>query len=371
MVNSLYALAFASSLLAGASAAPSPAVAFDPWSYQKKFVTCNAEERAANKSTPIKLKLAYLDINPTAKKTLVMAHGWPSMWTTYRHQIAEFGKDYRLIIPEHRGFGDSQHPKSLDNSNTMGDFVNDIICMMDDAKVSQAPCIGNDFGAQVCWEAGRARPDRFNGVFNVGIPYVSAGIGFTPNSGLAKLNKFFGYQVYLSDHPYLAAVELDDSPRWAIRSCAQVADSQLPADFLTKTDTFLGPWRQYVESHQIERIPFSGIMTQEVEDYMVESYKKQGFYNTFNGYQMGNRKRTYDHEVAQGNYTLSVPTFALYPTRDPVSNWEDFAKQVKAASFLKNHYNTTIATAHWPHEEKPEEFNRILRQWLGNVTYTA
>jgi soluble epoxide hydrolase/lipid-phosphate phosphatase len=41
---------------------------------------------------------------------------------------------------------------------------------MDKAEVESGPCIGNDFGAQVCWEAGRSRPDRFTGVFNVGIP---------------------------------------------------------------------------------------------------------------------------------------------------------------------------------------------------------
>jgi soluble epoxide hydrolase / lipid-phosphate phosphatase len=48
--------------------------------------------------------------------------------------------------------------------------VNDIQCIMDHAKVPSGVCVGNDFGAQVCWEAGRSRPDRFIGVFNVGIP---------------------------------------------------------------------------------------------------------------------------------------------------------------------------------------------------------
>ena len=45
-----------------------------------------------------------------------------------------------------------------------------MVCMLDDAGVSGGVCVGNDFGAQVCWEAGRARPDRFIGVFNIGIP---------------------------------------------------------------------------------------------------------------------------------------------------------------------------------------------------------
>jgi pimeloyl-ACP methyl ester carboxylesterase len=44
------------------------------------------------------------------------------------------------------------------------------MCLMNAAKVDRGVCVGNDFGAQVCWEAGRSRPDRFIGVFNVGIP---------------------------------------------------------------------------------------------------------------------------------------------------------------------------------------------------------
>ena len=37
------------------------------------------------------------------------------------------------------------------------------MCIMDKAGVKEGVCVGNDFGAQVCWEAGRSRPDRFIG----------------------------------------------------------------------------------------------------------------------------------------------------------------------------------------------------------------
>ena len=94
---------------------------FNPSTYTKKYVTCNAVQRSANGSTtPIKLKLAYLDINPNAKKTLIMVHGWPSLWTTWRNQITSLS-GYRMILPENRGFGDSQHPADLYYSNSMPD----------------------------------------------------------------------------------------------------------------------------------------------------------------------------------------------------------------------------------------------------------
>jgi len=98
-----------------------PSNSFDPTAYNKTFVNCPAVERGRGAPRNTSLKLGYIDVNPSAKKTLVLAHGWPSLWTTYRHQITEFGKDYRLIIPEHRGYGDSEHPVNLNASNTMQD----------------------------------------------------------------------------------------------------------------------------------------------------------------------------------------------------------------------------------------------------------
>jgi soluble epoxide hydrolase/lipid-phosphate phosphatase len=86
---------------------------------------------------------------------------------------------------------------------------------------------------------------------------------------------------------------------------------------------------------------------------------------------MENRRQTYEHEVVQGNYTIPSPTFTLFMTKDPVANWQGFAKQINSSSYLPNHYNATIDTSHWPHEEAPDKFNTILRQWLGNVTFAA
>lgn len=114
-------------LVAGvASATPAPR-AFHPSQYKKSFATCKAVDRGGDAPVDVNLKLAYVDINPTAQKTIVMVHGWPSLWTTYRHQIDTLGKDYRLIIVELRGFGDSEHPDDLISSNSMLDVCGNSI----------------------------------------------------------------------------------------------------------------------------------------------------------------------------------------------------------------------------------------------------
>jgi hypothetical protein len=86
--------------------------------------------------------------------------------------------------------------------------------------------------------------------------------------------------VYLSTDAPGAAKELDHDPLNAIRSCAQVADSQLPPTFLQLNNSFLKPWYDFIKAKRLRNIPASGIMTDVVEKYMAKSYKKQGFYNS-------------------------------------------------------------------------------------------
>ena len=69
------------------------------------------------------------------------------------------------------------------------------------------------------------------------------------------------------------------------------------------------------------------------------------------------------------NYTLSQPTFTLFPTADPVADWEALYKAAGSESSLKNHATANIATAHWPQEEKPEQFNAILTRFLTKIQW--
>ena len=53
--------------------------------------------------------------------------------------------DYRLIIPDIRGFGASTHPGDVQSSGSMPDLVGDVVCILRHASVSQAVVIGQVF----------------------------------------------------------------------------------------------------------------------------------------------------------------------------------------------------------------------------------
>lgn len=51
--------------------------------------------------------------------------------------------DYHLIVPDIRGFGSSTHPDDVESSGTMGDIVGDLVCILEDAAVKSAICVGH------------------------------------------------------------------------------------------------------------------------------------------------------------------------------------------------------------------------------------
>ncbi len=50
--------------------------------------------------------------------------------------------DYRVIVPNVRGFGGSTHPGDVQSSGTIIDVVGDMICILGHANVAQAVVIG-------------------------------------------------------------------------------------------------------------------------------------------------------------------------------------------------------------------------------------
>ncbi len=50
-----------------------------------------------------------------SKKLIVLVHGFPEFWYSWRYQLKEFSKDYWVIAIDQRGYSDSDKPKGLNN----------------------------------------------------------------------------------------------------------------------------------------------------------------------------------------------------------------------------------------------------------------
>lgn len=336
---------------------------FTPTKYPKMSTTCPAKRRGKVEEI-VDIKLSYVEVNSAAPTTIIMVHGWPSLWSTWSNQITEFQDDYHLIVPDLRGFGGSTHPGEPHSSGTMGDMVGDLVCILESANVSAAICMGHDWGSAICYEAARSRPDIFTGVIGAAIPYLPAEGPFVPVKELVPFLPALNYQLFFDQETGKAVRELDADIRRTIRATLRTVASPPPSDFLRSSESFLVGWDDVKE---IDPVPF---FSQEEEDYFVEQYGIQGFKNTLQFYSSQNRRVDRELAHAQANHTIPQPVLAMYPTQDPVADWVMAAKLLKSADYLPHLTTKAMEGAHWLHIEYPEKFNAYVRSWLDDQKNT-
>lgn len=328
----------------------------DAPAFRQHVVTCPAVNRALNQT--VDLHLRYVDINPSFKRTLLLLHGWPSLWASWKYQIQEFRGDYRLIVPDIRGFGASTHPGDVQSSGSFPDLVGDLMCILQQAGVSQAVVIGHDWGSQLAYEAARERPDVFTAVVGITIPYLPAAGPLVPISSLVQEFPRLAYQVYFAEQTSLAIAELSADIRRTLRATLRTVSSPPPEDFLLSNSSYLAGWENVTT---IPPIPF--LSTAE-EDYWVGQYSIQNFSYNLEFYTNGDRLESYTFANSQGNETIPQPVLSILPTQDPVADWVQAAEALGSANFLPNLTQVTLPGAHWVQLELPDRVNALIRDFL-------
>ncbi|KAG8906419.1 hypothetical protein FRB99_006921 [Tulasnella sp. 403] len=356
--------------------------AFHPRDYPEKNVACPAVDRSDPDShTPIHININYVHTTGSkSQDTIIMVHGWPGIWSTWARQITHFERDYDLLIPNLRGFYKSSHPGDVYTSGTYGDFVSDLTCVMDNAGVEQAICMGQVNRLRLCFEAARQRPDRFKAVIGLVVPYFPSVGPYIPTAHLAKMAPKLGYQVFFNTQTEKAVEELNQSVRRTLRAVVRAKDNPPPEEFLTSHTTF---WSGY-ESNEAsnDSLPQSSspheslcaiqpgpitFMSEEEEDYLVEAMEHQGFDRTLQFYLDTNRQVSHAHASLQGNHTIDTPSLLILPTHDRVAKWRQVLKLVYTEKFMTKLVVHDVEAAHWPQLEKPEEVNRMVREFLVSL----
>ncbi|KAB5591968.1 Alpha/beta fold hydrolase [Ceratobasidium theobromae] len=343
---------------------------FNPKDFSKRKVQCFAWDRSTDPWTENLIDITWVDLNPEAERALLLVHGWPGLWSTWSNQIEEFRDEYRLLVPDLRGFGWSSHPGDPENSGTIQDHVGDLVCLLEAAGVKRAVCVGHDWGAQICWQAARQRPDIFEAVAGT-LPYLPSNGPFTPMENFAAVFPKLAYQIYFAKKTKDAAEELDKDARKTLRAVYRSVATKPPTKFLKSRDDFL---EAYAQVGLDDRIPY---LSQIEEDYLVKVYGVQGFKNTLSFYTDGGRYRSWEFAYNQGNHTIPQPALFIQPSADSVADWGQVSEIVGSAKFIPQLETVIIHSSHWPQLERPQEFNAALRAWVnklppvGTVNYTS
>jgi pimeloyl-ACP methyl ester carboxylesterase len=88
---------------------------------------------------------------------LLLLHGWPQHWWSWRKVIPELSRSYRVLAPDLRGFGWSEAPRG---SYAKDIFARDILALLDAEGLDRVRMIGHDWGGFTALLLALGHPER-------------------------------------------------------------------------------------------------------------------------------------------------------------------------------------------------------------------
>ena len=119
---------------------------------------------------------------------LVLLHGWPEFWLTWRPVMDLLGNHFDMIAPDLRGFGQSGHPNPAPSDQVGADVhMRDVLGLLEALHIEKFGIVSHDVGAYVAQIIGRTQPDRLSGLFFFDCPYPGIGSRWTEPTHLKEI----------------------------------------------------------------------------------------------------------------------------------------------------------------------------------------
>lgn len=305
------------------------------------------------------VQLRVIDAGACGAPVVVLAHGFPELAYSWRHQIpalAEAG--YRVLAPDQRGYGGSSKPQSVDAYDIV-ELSADIVGLLDDVDAERAVIVGHDFGGVVAWGAPLLHPDRFAGVVGLSVPPVPRSKVPTTQAFRKVFGDNFFYILYFQE-PGPADAELNRDPATTMR---KLMGSLTPSD-----ETAALRMLQAGPEGFLDRIPEPGGLpawiSQDEFDHYVTEFTCNGFTAPLNWYRCFDRN--WELTALTPANTIDVPSLFVGGAADPTLA---YTPRHRVREVVTGHHREVMidGAGHWLQQERPAEVNEALLDFLSGL----
>ncbi len=283
---------------------------------------------------------------------VVLAHGFPELAYSWRLQIpALAAAGYRVIAPNQRGFGETDKPEAVEEYD-LAHLCGDMAGLLDALDIEKAVFVGHDWGGPVVWRMPLLYPDRVAGVVGLSVAFPVPG----PSDPVGFLEQVFGpehYIVHFNRQPGVADTAFAANPRRFLSNLFRrgALAGQKP------TSSTEGP------SYDVSLMGILNLtdpigeplMSDEELDVFVATFEKSGFTGGINWYRNITRNWQASANLPQ---RIDLPCGMIYGQYDVVPKPGDLSQ------YVPNLETITLECGHWIQQEKPDEVNAFLTDWL-------
>ena len=101
---------------------------------------------------------------------LVMIHGFPDYWYTWREQMPALSKHFQVVALDQRGYNKSDQPQGVENY-ALPKLVEDVHAVVKHFKQEKAVIVGHDWGGIVAWTFAMTYPDKTDRLVILNLPH--------------------------------------------------------------------------------------------------------------------------------------------------------------------------------------------------------
>jgi len=289
---------------------------------------------------------------------VVLLHGFPESWYAWRHQLPALAeRGFHAVAPDLRGYGQTDAPEPLEAYDIF-QLTGDVVGLVNAIGAPSAVIVGHDWGALITQYAALLRPDLFRAVALLSVPYV-------PRRRIPQT--LWEQETYPGKIFYQAVLR---SPQAEERLQADVRTSLLRGLYTLSGDA--APEERFLPARDPSTLGAAAPakrpdwITEEDVDFLAGEFKRAGFRGGLNYYR--NMDRNWAMTPFLDGAKILQPTVFIAGEKDPVL--EFLASEFEALESNVPHLKgkRVIAGAgHWIQQERPEEVNRLLMEFLRGL----
>jgi pimeloyl-ACP methyl ester carboxylesterase len=318
------------------------------------------------KTNGVTLRVA--EAGPKDGPLILLVHGWPESWYSWRHQISVLAAaGYRVVAPDMRGYGGSDRPDAVE-AYDIHQLSGDLVGLLDAMGRKTAIIAGHDWGAAVAWNSVLLHPDRFTALAAMSVPYGGRG-AVRPTDGMRQANgENFFYMLYHQELDAngrgVADAEYDADPRGLLLRLYGSTNTPLNPPTVTDPKRAAGGWIPRLG--EPKQLP--AWLSEAELAYFVEEFRRAGFRGGVNYYR--NIDRNWETTPQLTGAKIAMPVMFVAGAQDLVirgaSAEQLTAMMSRTASDLRS-VTVVPGAGHWIQQEKPEEVNALLMAFLKGL----
>ncbi len=309
------------------------------------------------------IRMHLVEAGPDDGSVVVLCHGFPESWYSWRHQLRALGDaGYRVIAPDQRGYGQTDMPDDVD-AYTQLHLVGDLVGMLDASGIDQAVVVGHDWGAPVAWNAAALRPDRFIAMSALSVHWT----GIHPYSGppTAAMRRAvqggFLYVLYFQE-PGVAEAELDADIRRSMARFLYSLSGDIPRAEYRFFDTLAIDLSGVLNDPPG---PLPWLSDHDLDVFAGEFARKGTFRGGINWY------RNIDANAALlapfVGRRVEQPALFIGAEFDSIFGQTRDAVEATRTAVPRLQQVWISGSGHWVQQERPDEVNAALLAFLGSL----